>query len=384
MSKAVIAGIGETEVGRLAPHGPLQIQAMAVHNALADVGLQVADLDGLVNLDPYATPHGMFATTLADYLGIRGSWVQTIDVGGSVSGMAMLESAVHAVEAGHAETIACVYGENMSTVRPPEVEGAILHNRAGGEEWEEPWGVQGAVIPYALLAQRYLDEYGASERDLGAVAVAQREWSAKNSNAIKQKPLTIEEYLDSPMVSTPLRRLDCSIIADGGGAFIVTSEKRAAVMPHRPVSLVSFAMRTTHISVTTTPDLDEFPLRAAAEAAFARAGISATDLDLAMVHDAFTISVLLSLEAMGVCEPGKSGEWVRHGGMGPEGGLPTNTHGGLLAQGHVGGMLHVVEAVRQLQGRAGARQIPQAETAGVFGNGGIFTVAGMAVLRAVG
>ena len=205
-----------------------------------------------------------------------------------------------------------------------------------------------------------------------------------NTNAIKPQPLTIEEYLESPIVSTPLRRLDCSIIADGGGALIVTSEERAEALPHRPVALASFAMQTTHISVATTPEIDALPLRGAADAAFRAADVNVGDLDLAMVHDAFTISVLLSLEAMGVCEDGEAGEWIRGGGMGPGGTLPTNTHGGLLAQGHVGGMLHIVEAVRQLQGRGGLRQVPQAETAGLFGNGGIFTVAGMAVLQSAG
>ena len=165
---AVIVGIGETRVGKLPGMSSQEIQAWAVHEALADCGLGIRDIDGLINLDPYQTPNSMFSTTLAEYLGIRPSFCATIDVGGTVTSMTMLSQAVWAIEAGHCRTVVCVFGENAATSRPPGAHGFVLRNALGGEEWEEPFGVQGTVIPYALIAQRYMHDTGATVEDLGA------------------------------------------------------------------------------------------------------------------------------------------------------------------------------------------------------------------------
>lgn len=379
--EVVIIGIGDTPVGRLPGMGPVQIQALAVREALKDAGQTLSDLDGVINLDPYAIPNSMFSTTLAEYLGVKASFVSTVDVGGTVSGMTMLQQAVWAIGSGHCEMAVCVYGENTLTGRPKDVQGLYMKNLLGGEEWEEPFGLQGMVIPYALVAERYLHDYGATEEDLGAVAVNTRRHALLNENAQMKKPITMEDYSASRMISSPLRLLDCSLVSDGGGALILTTRERARRLGARAIRIRSMAMRTTHNSVVQLPDIEDFGMKDAAHRAFEAAGIGPEDLDLAELHDAFTISVLVTLDAIGLSEPGGAGAFVRSGAAALGGKCPVNTHGGLLSQAHIGGMLHITEAVRQLRGEAGRRQVPDARIAAVSGNGGVFSVCGVMILE---
>ena len=380
----VIAGIGETRVGKLPGLQPVQIQAWAVQEALADCGLRTTDVDGLINLDPYAIPNSMFATTLAEYLGIRPSFVSTVDVGGTVTGMTMLQQAVWAIQSGYCEVAVCVYGENTLTGRPKDAQGLVMHNLVGGEEWEEPFGVQGMVVPYALVAQRYLHQYGATAADLGEAAVTMRRHALLNDNAQMKKPMTLEDHAASRMIATPLRLFDCSLVSDGGGAAVLMSRDRAKTLGKRPVAIRSMAMKATHNSVAQLPDIEEFGMAEAGRDAFASAGIGPGDLDVAMLHDAFTISVMVTLEALRFCGPGEAGAYLRSGAAALGGRCPLNTHGGLLSQAHIGGMLHITEAVRQLRGEAGARQVEGARRAVVSGNGGVFSVCGVMVLEGAG
>lgn len=379
--QVAIVGIGETRVGRLPGLGATEIQALAVLNALEDAGLALSELDGLINLDPYTIPNSMFSSTLTEYLGIRPRFISTLDVGGTVTGMAMLQQAAWAIEAGHCEVAVAVYGENALTGRPAGAQGLYMKNLLGGEEWEEPFGCQGMVIPYALLAQRYLDEYRASEADFGAVAVTTRAHALLNDNAQMNKPMNLVDHATSRMIATPLRLLDCSLVSDGGGAVVLTSLRRAAKAGLRTVKIRSMAMRATHNSAVQLPDLCALGMAGAARDAFEAAGIGVADLDVAELHDAFTISVLVTLEAMGFCGAGEAGAYMRSGAASLGGRCPLNTHGGLLSQAHIGGMLHITEAVRQLRGDAGARQVPNARLAVVSGNGGIFSVCGAMVME---
>ncbi|MEO9191211.1 MAG: thiolase family protein [Acetobacteraceae bacterium] len=377
----VIVGIGETRVGKLPGMSSLHIQAEAVLNAMADAGCVLPDVDGVINLDPYAIPQSMFSSTLTEYLGLRPSFISTVDVGGTVSAMTMLQQAVWAIRSGHCSLAVCVYGENTLTGRPAGVQGLMMRNLLGGEEWEEPFGVQGMVIPYALVAQRYLSQYGATEDDLGAVAVVTRRHALLNANAQMKKQMTLVDHHASRMISAPLRLLDCSLVSDGGGAVVLAARDRAARLPRRPVIIRSMAMRATHNSVAQLPDIERFGMAEAARDAFESAGAGPRDMNLAALHDAFTISVLVTLEAMGFASPGGAGDYIRGGAASLGGSCPVNTHGGLLSQAHIGGMLHITEAVRQLRGEAGVRQVPDARLAVVSGNGGVFSVCGAMVLE---
>lgn len=380
-SDVVIAGIGETPVGRLPGWSPVEIQAAAVLAALRDAGFALSDLDGLINLDPYATPNSMFSSTLAEHLGVAPRFACTVDVGGTVTGMTMLQQAVWAIESGYCDVAVCVYGENALTGRPVGAQGLHMHNLLGGEEWEEPFGLHGMVIPYALLAQRYLDLYGATDADLAAVALVTRRHALLNDNAQMRKPMTLEDYRASRLISSPLRLLDCSLVSDGGGALILTRAGRAPQGRGRGVAIRAIGMKTTHNSVALMPDIAGLGMAAAGADAFDAAGMGPEDIQVANLHDAFTISVLVSLEALGFARPGEGGALVRSGAMDLGGRWPLNPHGGLLSQAHIGGMLHITEAVRQLRGEAGRRQVEGARRALVSGNGGIFSVCGAMILE---
>jgi len=378
----VIIGMGETPVGKLPGLQSVQIQAWAVQQALADCGLRTTDVDGLINLDPYAQPSSMFSTTLAEYLGLQPTFVSTVDVGGTVTAMTMLQQAVWAISSGYCETAVCVYGENTLTGRPKGVQGLVMNNLLGGEEWEEPFGVQGMVVPYALVAQRYLHQYGASTADLGEAAVIMRRHALLNDNAQMKKPMTLADHAASRTISTPLRLFDCSLVSDGGGALVLTSRDRARKLGARMVGIRSIAMKATHNSVAQMPDIEQFGMADAGRDAFQSAGMGPGDFDIAMLHDAFTISVLVTLEALGFCGPGRAGDYLRSGAASLGGHCPLNTHGGLLSQAHIGGMLHITEAVRQLRGEGGRRQVENARRAVVSGNGGVFSVCGVMVMEA--
>ncbi len=377
----VIVGIGETPLGRLPGLSAVEIQATAVLGALADAGVGLRELDGVINLDPYATPQSMFATTLAEYLGVQPRFVSTVDVGGTVTGMTMLQQASWAIRAGHCELAVCVYGENTLSARAQGTQGLHMLNLLGGEEWEEPFGCMGMVIPYALLAQRYFDLYGAGPDDLGAVAVATRQHALRTPGAQMRKPITLDDHRAARRISSPLGLLDCSLVSDGGGAVLLASRERARQLRARPVAIRSMAMRATHNSIALLPDIADLGMAAAARDAFESAGFGPDELDLAELHDAFTISVLVTLEALGLCAPGGGGAFYRSGAPAPGGRLPVNTHGGLLSQAHIGGMLHITEAVRQLRGEAGDRQVADATRAVVSGNGGVFSVCGVMTLE---
>ena len=377
----VIAGVGETKVGKLPGMDSTQIQAWAVREAVKDAGITLREVDGLINLDPYATPNSMFCTTLAEYLGIRPTFLSTIDIGGTVTGMTMLQQAVWAIESGHCEVAVCVYGENTLTGRPKGVHGLMMHNLMGGEEWEEPFGIQGMAIPYALVAARYMHKYGATVADFGEIAVRTRAHALLNDNAQMTKPITLDDHKASRPISLPLRLLDCSLVSDGGGAVVLMSRDRAKRIGARSVTIRSMAVKATHNSVALLPDIEELGMAEAGRKALEAAGAGIGDIDVAARHAAFTISVLVTLEALGFCGPGEGGAYYRSGAASLGGACPVNPHGGLLSQAHIGGMLHITECVRQLRGDAGRRQVDGARLGVVSGNGGVFSVCGVTILE---
>lgn len=381
--EAVIIGIGETPLGKLPGMNSQELQALAVVNAVRDSGLALKDIDGLINLDPYGMPNTMFSITVAEYLGIRPSYCTTVDVGGTVTSMTMLQHAVWAITAGHAKNVVCVFAENAVTGRPPDAHGFYLKNQMGGEEWEEPFGAQGMPVQYALVAQRYLHDYGADISDFGAVAVTERNHALLTDNALMKKPITLEDHRNSRMITSPLRLLDCSIPSDGGGALVLTSAANARRLGSKAVRLRSMAMRETHNSIAVLPDIKDFGMADAGRRAFEEAGMGPEDMHLLNLHDAFTVSVLVTLEALGYAKPGEGGAFMKSGAGSLGGRLPVNTHGGLLSHAHVAGILHWVEAVRQLRGEAGRRQVPNAKRALVSGNGGVFSICGVTILEKV-
>jgi acetyl-CoA acetyltransferase len=378
MFDGAIVGIGEARLGKRPGWSAVELQAEASLAALQDAGLAPSDVDGVFNLGPYSTPSLMFALTLSEYLGIRPSVEASIDAGGMVSMLLMVADALHSVRAGLCQVALCTFGEPAATGRIAAGRGWT--NTSAQTEFETPVGVIGAVVPYAMLAARHMSEFGTTSDDFYEFAASARRHAGLNENAVRHAPLTYEEYASSRMISTPFRVHDCSSIVDGAGALVITSLPRAADLPNRPVPVLGFAAYAAYRDVTQFPGFDELRIAQIGAEACARAGIALTDVNVALIHDAFTFSVLLYLEELGFCARGDAGEYARNGNIDLGSKCPVNTHGGLLSQGHVGGILHLVEAVRQLRGDAGARQVPQAEIAMVAGGGGIFSVNGVMIL----
>lgn len=384
MFDPVIIGLGETQVGSLPGFTQWEIQAEAVRRAVRDAGLEKGDVEGLINSPPYSRPHQMFSLEMSEYLGLRPKISLTMDVGGTATVLMMVETATLLLQGGRCNVVVVVFGDNMRTGRPPRLQGNVrMAARRGSEEWEEPFGIVGMVIPYAMMANRYMHLYGATKRQLGAVAIAARNNALRNPNAQLRSPLTMEEYLNAPPTASPFGRSDCSLVSDGGGAIVLTTRSYAAKrgLKQTPVHILGCGSQTTHKNINQIPpEFGDLPLKPAVAAAYARSGLSVKDLDVASVHDAFTLSTLLGVEALGLCEDGEGGPFAAAGHLEPNAAVPINTHGGLLAQAHVGGILHVVEVARQVRGDAGDRQVPNARIGAVLGNGGVYSVAACMLL----
>jgi acetyl-CoA acetyltransferase len=245
-----------------------------------------------------------------------------------------------------------------------------------------PYGLRLPIGAYALAASRHMAVYGTTPEQLAQIAVDTRRWAAMNPNARFRDPITVDDVLDSPMVVSPLHLLDCCLVTDGAGAFVITSAERARDLARPPVYVLGAATGGTHSMITEMPDLTVTGGAVSGPAAFEMAGIKPHDVDLLMGYDSFTITALLHLEDLGFCAKGEGGAFVEDGRLGPGGSLPMNTNGGGLSYTHPGmyGMFLLVEAVRQLRGEAGERQIDDHRIAVAHGSGGVLSTMGTVVL----
>jgi acetyl-CoA acetyltransferase len=322
----------------------------------------------------------------AGYFGITPRHFATVDIAGA-SGCAMVAQAIDAVERGDCEVALCVGGASLYGFGG-EVD-IVRHMAETGTahpQFELPHGPT-LVSLYALIASRYLHEYQATREDLAKIAVTMRAHAGRNPLAMKRQPIGIDDVINSPMVSTPLAMLDCSIVCDGAAAIVVTTADRARDLPASPVFLRGYGQALGAPYVSEVRDLTTTPAVESGRRAFTRARLAPTDIDVLELYDCFTIAVLLELEDLGFCAKGEGAAFVGSGALGPGGHLPTNTHGGLLSGGHpglAGGLLHVVEAVRQLQGRAGEAQVKGASVALAHGNGGVAGIHATLILAGEG
>ena len=361
--RAVIAGVGHTDFGKLEGRSAWQLEAEAAAAAVADAGLRPEDVNGLLT-DPGPsqgildgiTPHFL---RLGAQLGLDPDYAGSEILGGAGS-VAIVERAALAVEAGLCDVCLCIYGDS-----PLSNPGSFEYGRGD----EAAFGFFGAVGLHALAAQRHMHRYGTRFEQLGEVAVAARAHAARTPHAQKRRPISMEDYLASAPLVEPLRKLDCCLVSDGAAAVLVTTEERANDLRTPGVRILGHAQAHS-LSTYATPDhFDTLPAARCGPKALAQAGLTPADVDVALLYDCFTIVVLLQLEAYGFCKPGESGPFVEGGRIGPGGSLPVNPSGGLLAEGYGSGMLHVIEAVRQLRGESGERQVAGAQTALVSGHG---------------
>ena len=367
--KAAIVGIGETLYSRNSGMSDVALLLQASVRAIEDAGLSPKDIDGVV-----LGYTNVVAEDLMSNFGTKDmAYSASVHLGGA-SAVASLQSAAMAVATGVATNILCVAGWNgYSRIRISSgMEGQPQLALSQLRSFEEPYGVFVPAQWYAPMARRHMYEYGTSSRQFGTVAVAMRKHAQLNDNALMRgRTLTIEDHQNSEMIADPFRLLDCSLETDGAAAVVVTSDGRARDMRHKPVYIMGVAEGHPEPpdQIVNRPLLTEVGVKKAAPRAFAMAGVTPRDIDVAEIYDCFTFIVICQLEDIGFCGKGEGGHFVEGGRIELGGELPVNTHGGLLSQAHVLGMNHVVEAVKQLRGTAGKAQVDNAEVALVSGFG---------------
>ena len=379
MRPVAIVGVGESRVGRLRGMSALRLTVEASRAAMQDAGVSASAIDGVLtrNLDMDVTY--MHSQYVAKHLGIQPRFTTDINLGGATA-IAMLEQAALLISTGVCNLVLCAYGENRRTSWAFERHGKI---RMGCEDFEECYGLTWGMGPHALAAQRHMFEFGTISRQLGMIAVAQRQFAIHHPNAEFREPLSLEDYEQSPCLIAPLRKYDLAYLFDGGAAMVVASLDWGRDHSAAPVSILGIGQAHSgeHIAycanmVTTTTT----PARQAGQQVFRAAQMGQQDIDVALLYDDTTYGVLVQLEDFGFCGKGEGGPFVEDGHLGPNGDLPVNPHGGHLSQAHLDGMSHIVEAVRQLRGQAGCRQIEGANTALVSGFGGVFAASTAAIL----
>ncbi|WP_454693432.1 thiolase family protein [Achromobacter aegrifaciens] len=373
-NSVAIVGVGESDIGKVPNMSGLGLNAQAARRALDDAGLAVSDIDGLLTAHSMTEPYFMLGTVLAEYLGIQPRFAASIVTGGASPGV-MLKQAAQAIATGQAHTVLVCAGENRATGQSRDQAVAALA-AVGHPYFERPYG---GSIPsfYAMIARRHMHEFGTTERQMAAVSVTTREHARLHPNAQMRKPIGIDDVMASKPIADPLKILDCCLLSDAGGAFIVTSPERARNLKAQPVWLAGIGECHTHEHLLCAPSLVEFGTKRSGEAAYQMAGIGPQDVDVAQLYDCFSIVPILELEELGLCRRGEGGAYFEEGRARiGAGAVPINTHGGMLSHAHAGaagGLLAIIEAVRQLRGGLAERQVPDAEVALVHNEGGIMS-----------
>lgn len=373
-NRVAIVGVGESDIGKVPDMSGLGLNAQAARRALDDAGLKVSAIDGVLTAYSFTEPYFMLGTVLCEYLGLRPRYNASLVVGGATPAV-MLRHAAEAIVAGNAQTVLVCAGENRATGQSRDQAVAALM-AVGHPYFERPYGPS---IPgfYAMISRRHMMEFGTTEEQMAAVAVTARHHASLHPNAHMRKPITVADVMASKPIADPLKMLDCCLLSDAGGAFIVTSAERARDLKGQPAYLAGIGEYHTHEHIMCAPSLTEFGALESGQAAYRMAGLGPQDVDVAQLYDCFTVVPMIELEELGLCERGESGSYYEKGQARVGGGrVPINTHGGMLSHAHAGaagGLFGIVEAVRQLRGGLGPRQVEGAEVALVHNEGGILS-----------
>jgi acetyl-CoA acetyltransferase len=380
--QTAIAGLGITEQGKVYDRNAVGFAAEAVRLALADAGLSRDDLDGLlVNPGLSWGDMGMASFQLQQAMGLRNLRLSSSMNSGGATAATMIQYAAQAIANRLCSAVACVFSD--APLKPPRPAGEAKGGGSAGayafgRGLDAAYGQYGVNAMYAMVAQRHMHRYGTTNDHLGTVAVAERQWANRNPAAqFHDTPMTLDDYRRSRWVVEPFHLFDCCLVSNGGLAVIVTSAERARDLRRPPVYLLG--MGQGHPGGDPVETLTSgAPL--AKETAFAMAGVGLADLDVVELYDCYTFTVIVTLEDYGFCAKGEGGPFVADGRIAPGGALPLNTGGGQLSSFYMWGMTPVSEAVIQLRGDGGARQVPDAEVALVSGNGGILSTHATLVL----
>lgn len=361
--KSAIVGSATFGMGEAHGYSALDMAVKASRQALQQANISLPEVDALFVATGDDALSGLAA---AEYLGIQPRFTDNNRTGGSAFSSHAITAAIM-LEAGYIDTALIMYGSNQRSGA-----GGLVSMRQASP-YEKPYRPLNPLSSYALAAARHMHEYGTTEQHLAEVAVAARAWANLNPDAFMfGKPLSIEDCLQSRLVSDPLRKSDCCLITDGAAAIVMTRADRAKDLVPTPVYLLGGAAALWHNGVDQMHDLTVTPAKESGERAYALAGYTPSDIDVVNVYDAFSINTILFLEDLGFCAKGDGGPFVEGGHIAPEGSLAVNTNGGGLSCCHPGmyGLFTIVECCQQLQGQAQGRQIDNAQLALSHANGG--------------
>ncbi|HEY9280020.1 MAG TPA: thiolase [Eoetvoesiella sp.] len=373
-----IVGVGQAGCGEAKGRTEMEILAEASHNAVADAGLRMSDIDGLTTASSSSI---MWPLSVVEYLGLDPRFVDSTMIGGS-SFVSHTMPAMLALASGQCDAVLVCYGSTQRTAVMNRGEIKRARRQLEPHPFEENYEPLQPLTSYALAAKRYMHQYGATRRHLAEVAVAARKWAQLNPEAFRRDPLTIDDVLKARMVSDPLSVLDSCLVTDGAAAFVMVRADRAKDLKQKPAYVLGSATATWNKQISAMPDLTVTAARDSGARAYDMAGIKPSDVDVAELYDAFTINTLLFLEDLGFCKKGEAAAFVEDGGIAPGGHFPVNTNGGGLSCVHPGmyGAFITIEAVRQLRGQCGERQVKNAQIALVHGNGGSLSSQATAIL----
>lgn len=372
-----VVGIGEVPTGKFPEKECLEHALTSCREAIFDAGIDKDEIDVVMPTGTFFNRRyntDMIFSKLVEELGLLGKAKANFQVfaGGSSSSM-MLQTACALISSGLAKVILCVQSDKTGSA--PVQEMINLFATFGiPEEWESPFGFfMGGTG--GLVATRYMHETGTTHEEIASVVVSMRKWAALNENAMLRRELTIEEVLKAKPVVSNLTTKEGNVLADGGSAFIVTTAERAKDLKNPPVYPLGFGSRVYHYSTSQDPDLTHMGWREAAKEAYEMAAIDVNDIDIVEIYDGYPIYPLITLEGLGICKRGEAGAFVKEGNTWPGGTMPMTTNGGMLGQGHTaagGGVAILVEAFRQLMGKADKRQVKNAKIAAETSMGGTF------------
>jgi acetyl-CoA C-acetyltransferase len=384
-SVGAITGIGEVPSGKYPQRPEIDAAVAAARDAILDAGLEAKDIDVVMPTGALASRQfnvDLVFSRICEELGLLRTASMNVQVfAGGASSSAMLTIAEALVAVGSARNVLCIHSDAVGSL--PKQVGIDLFSTTGVcEEWEKPYGHNMNAVG-ALIARRYMHETGTTEEELASVCVSLRKWAQLNPHAMYRKPLTIDEVMESKMIADPLRALECNMLADGASAFVVSRASDARHHTRTPVYIRGHGGLVTHYSVSQDTDLASLGFREAASKAYEKAGLGPKDIHIAEIYDAYPIFPLISLDGLQLCGGERAGAFVKAGHTDPGGRLPMTTNGGMLSQGHTGaggGVAILVEAARQLMGKAGERQVKDAVNAVETASGGTWMDSQVAIL----
>ena len=375
--QAAITGVAQTALGKVPGKSSMELNAEAALLALNDAGMTPEDVDGLIVFGSRADDHVRYQAMVAEHLGMPVKRYTDVTKTGGASSAGALRTSASLIATGQCENVLVVFGDNLATgVDHHEMlQKFIDHHHA---EFEVPYGPL-IISLYALVARRFFHEYGWNREMLAAAAVAERAFAVMNPDAQFRTPITIQDVIESRPVTTPLHLLDCAPISDGAAAVVISKTELAKATGKPPVHILGASGRFSYYYIHSLPSYTDYLLKMARDStseAFAMAKLTPADMDLACVGDPTSICVPFNLVGAGFAEIDTVEKMLLDGETGPGGKLPTNTHGGNLSCAHPGTpgqLLQIVEAVRQLRGECGERQVQDATKALVHGQAGVFS-----------